>query len=257
MFIRFLSSRRLRFTSVHFLVSLLIIGATSGFVFGVLYPAPFDKLSGVSSVLILLILVDIVLGPLCTFIVCKEDKTSRQVGFDLTVIVCVQSLAFLIGVSSLYQGRPVYVAFEIDRLRVIYASDVENAVHTEAVGSLGGVFSMGPKFIAIRNFEGEEERMRYTLSALKGYPIALNSELWVSYGDMKKEILRAAMPVAEVVKKKPNYAAAIEYSLFPLKRLPGDFLMLPIIGRRSDFMALIDARTADVVGYVNVDYYLD
>lgn len=72
------------------LSSALALGVTSLLVFG-WYPWPYFMALGGLMLVALIVGVDVVLGPLLTFIVFKPGKKSLK--FDLTVIALVQAAA--------------------------------------------------------------------------------------------------------------------------------------------------------------------
>ena len=109
---------------MHLLFSVLVAVVVALWVFGVWYPAPFRDLSGGLHLFGILIAVDLVLGPLATTVVSKPGKSLREWRMDVALIVLLQFAALGYGVWTMYQARPVYLAFEIDRLRVVNAVDV-------------------------------------------------------------------------------------------------------------------------------------
>jgi hypothetical protein len=63
---------KLKAASIHLAISAFILAAFLLIVFSVWYPAPFADISGLNNLLAVLIGVDLVLGPLLTFIVFKK-----------------------------------------------------------------------------------------------------------------------------------------------------------------------------------------
>ena len=84
---------RLRFAVTHFLISAAVVGTFVAFVLFVLYPSPLSWLEGVTLVLLLVIAVDLCLGPLLTAIVSSPLKPRRELVRDLTAIGVVQLAA--------------------------------------------------------------------------------------------------------------------------------------------------------------------
>jgi hypothetical protein len=77
------------------------------------------------TVLAIMVGVDVVLGPLLTFIVAASAKPRRILARDVGVIVLVQLVAFGYGVTTLWHGRPLYYAFSVNCLSVVQAQDIE------------------------------------------------------------------------------------------------------------------------------------
>jgi hypothetical protein len=108
-----------------------LLGSTTALtlVLGALYLGwyrwPGWYLSGVVHVVALMIGIDVVLGPLLTFIVAKPVKSRRELGRDIVTIVAVQLVALIYGASTLWSGRPLYYAFSADCLQIVQASDID------------------------------------------------------------------------------------------------------------------------------------
>ena len=104
-------------------MSAAIVGSACAIIFFVWYPHPYFLATGAWTVLRVLIAVDLGLGPLCTLIVFKPGK--RRLKFDLAAIALVQLAALVYGVISIYQDRPYYTVFAVDRFYVLAGEDVD------------------------------------------------------------------------------------------------------------------------------------
>ena len=117
-------SRRLRFAGVHLILSAGVVSVIALWMFLVWYPEPFFSLSGGLHLFAILVVVDLMLGPCATLVVSSPGKSTREWRLDMTLIVFLQMAAMAYGSWTVYQARPVYMAFEIDRFRTIHAIDV-------------------------------------------------------------------------------------------------------------------------------------
>ena len=89
------------------------------------YHWPGWYLSEAVRVILMMVAVDVVLGPLLTLIVASSKKSFRVLGRDIGIIVTVQLVALLYGATTLWSGRPLYYAFSTDCLEVVQASDID------------------------------------------------------------------------------------------------------------------------------------
>ena len=89
---------------IQILISLVIISIFALVVFYIWYPKPFVEISGVLEPLKLLVIVNIIIGPMLTFIVYKKDK--KHLRLDLSLIVLMQIVALGYGIYTIYNGRP-------------------------------------------------------------------------------------------------------------------------------------------------------
>ena len=98
---------RWKAAAIHLSISALIGLATAALVFGVWFPPPYSHAAGADRLILLLLGVDIVVGPLLTLIVYRHGKWGMR--FDLWVIALLQAGAFLYGMSVVLTSRPVFV----------------------------------------------------------------------------------------------------------------------------------------------------
>ena len=89
-------SKRLKFFLSHLSLSILIALIVMGLVFFVWYPTPLAKAVGVTHIFLMILAIDVIVGPLLGLLVYKESKKSLK--FDLTVIIFIQISALLYGV---------------------------------------------------------------------------------------------------------------------------------------------------------------
>lgn len=100
-------SKRIKFFIGHLSVSLLIAIATAILIFLVWYPQPLAKAVGVTSLFVMLIIIDVIIGPLLGLLVYKEGKNTLK--FDLAVVILTQLSAFTFGFYTIAQGRPLWI----------------------------------------------------------------------------------------------------------------------------------------------------
>jgi hypothetical protein len=89
------------------------------------YRGPGWYLSGVARVVVVLGLVDVCLGPTLTLIIANPRKPRRLFVRDIGTIVAVQIVALAYGAMTVWQGRPLYYTFSVDRLQMVQASDLK------------------------------------------------------------------------------------------------------------------------------------
>ena len=84
-------SKRLKFFLGHLSISMLIALCVVGVVFFIWYPSPLSKAVGVTHIFLMLLVIDVILGPLLGLLVYKEGKKTLK--FDLSVIIVIQIAA--------------------------------------------------------------------------------------------------------------------------------------------------------------------
>jgi hypothetical protein len=115
---------RLKALGLHLLASTVALMLIFGALYLGWYRWPGWYLADVSQVVLVMAGVDLVVGPLLTFIVAGANKPRRVLTRDIAVIVAVQLFALLYGAMSIWNGRPLYYAFSENVLQVVQAYDI-------------------------------------------------------------------------------------------------------------------------------------
>lgn len=104
----------------HLLVSLIIALLTLAVIFFVWYPSPLEKATGVTHIAVMLLVIDLIIGPLLTLMVYKKGK--KTLVFDITIIVFIQVIAYLYGLFHVYEGKPAWLVQINDRVVMVSPS---------------------------------------------------------------------------------------------------------------------------------------
>ena len=115
---------RWKAAAIHLSISVCVGPAAAALIFGVWYPPPYSHAVGADQLILLLLGVDVVLGPLLTLVVFKSGKKSLR--FDLTVIALLQVCAFLYGMSVVVRARPAFIVGRVDRFVIVSANDLDD-----------------------------------------------------------------------------------------------------------------------------------
>jgi hypothetical protein len=116
---------RLRAFGLHLLASLIVLTSLLGALYLGWYRWPGWYLADVSQVVLVMMGVDLVVGPVLTFVVAGSSKPRRVLARDVVMIVAVQLAALTYGTVSLWNGRPLYYAFSENVLQLVQAYDID------------------------------------------------------------------------------------------------------------------------------------
>ena len=89
------------------------------------YRWPGWYLTDVTKVIVVMVCVDVVLGPTLTLIIANKNKARRELARDIGIIAFVQLCALAYGSVSLWNGRPMYYAFSETVLQLVQAYDID------------------------------------------------------------------------------------------------------------------------------------
>src|SRR6202047_4732239 len=118
---------RLKAFSLHLLSSATVLTLILGSLYFGWYRWPGWHLTDVKTVVLVMVCVDVVLGPTLTLIIANKNKPHRELVRDIGIIVTVQLCALIYGSASLWNGRPLYYAFSENVLQLVQAYDIDAA----------------------------------------------------------------------------------------------------------------------------------
>lgn len=248
-------SARVRAAFIHFLVSLCIILPIGVIIFGVWYPSPYRSISGGGDLFSLLMFVDMMLGPLITFVIFSRQKSVWILRRDIFIVVLLQLSALGYGVWSIAVARPVHLVFEIDRFRIVHAIEVERVFLEKALPSLQSLPWNGPTLLAVRPFRSMQEKMEATVAALQGVHLGYRADLWIPYQQAIPAILAAAKPTQLLIRRFPEKATLINAELVRINRSPESIVALPLVARASYWTVFLDPLTAEVISFIPLDSF--
>jgi hypothetical protein len=115
---------RLKAFGLHLLASTTVLTLIFGSLYLGWYRWPGWYLADVSQVVFVMAGVDVVVGPLLTFVIARSSKPRRELARDIAMIVIVQLIALIYGSASIWNGRPLYYAFSETVLQLVQAYDI-------------------------------------------------------------------------------------------------------------------------------------
>lgn len=180
-------SKRLKFflghLSISFLVALLVIGL----VFFLWYSSPLATAVGVTHIFLMLLAIDVVIGPILGLLVYKEGKKSLK--FDLTVIIFLQLSALCYGIYSIEQGRPAWLVFYADRFELVRKNEIMDQNINHAQPQFQQPSWLKPQFVATEFAKNIEQRSDDMFAeVLGGISIAQRPERYVDFIQAKEQI---------------------------------------------------------------------
>lgn len=233
---------RWKAAGIHVCISALIGLIAAALIFGVWYPPPYSRAAGADKLVLLLLGVDVVLGPLLTLIVFRAGKWGMR--FDLTVIAIAQACAFLYGTSVVVRARPAFIVANVDRFSLVTANEIDPADYAKAKrAEFTSAPWAGPRIIGALPPTDIEERNRIVLAGPGGKDIDVMPQYYVDYAETSKDLLRRAKTIDELTRAHTDARAAIDTWLHEHQRSADDVKWVPLSARRATLTMLLDGRT--------------
>jgi hypothetical protein len=249
---------KLRFRSAakamafHFLWSLLVATAVAALVFGVWFPHPYRQMAGGTELFFIVMGVDIVCGPLLTFVLFNPAKPKRELFIDLSLVVVLQLAALAYGIWTVYQARPLYLVHEVDRFKVIALADVDAAELAKLPEALQPQFFKGSQTVGLREASNDERKAVMFEAVQGGRDYGERPGFYVAYDAAQAAKTYAkAKPLENFVKKHPDKQAEIDKLQTQAGADAKLLRYLPIIARQ-DWVAVLDSQ-GNIVGYLQGD----
>ena len=148
---------RYKAAGIHFGWSACVGLLAALMVFAVWYPWPYREMSGGQQLFLMIVSIDLVLGPLLTLAVFNPRKLRTVMFRDLAVIVTVQLSALVYGLHVVHIARPVALVYEGTRFRTVSDVDVVHEELSAAPVELKRLSLSGPLVLATREPKDEKE----------------------------------------------------------------------------------------------------
>ncbi len=244
---------RWKAASIHLLCSVALALLAGALVFGLWFPPPYFHASGGDRLVLILIGVDLVIGPLLTLIIFKSGKKGLK--FDLACIGFVQVAALVYGLSVITTSRPAFVVATIRRFVVVPANALDQRDLAQASSpDFRGLSWTGPRLVSAQVPQGDaaahEEIMAATMA---GKDIDRLPKYYAPIEAIQGELKQRAKPLTTLIAQKPEVNRPIaEAALAKFGRSLERTGYMPLIAPRGELVMLIDLDTGKPVGPIEL-----
>ena len=243
---------RLKAAAIHLSLSCTAVGLLAGSMWLIWYRPPFLQIDGGLHVLRIVVLVDVVLGPLLTFIV--FDRAKPGLRRDLLIIATLQVCAFGYGAGTLYLHRPVFVAAAEAGLYCVNWPDLKKAGGNLAAAEALARGADGPVFVHVRLPAAPAERAAMWKSASAGgsLPIHQAHRFEAMTLDRWDALLRADTRVDDLAKNDPDIASELARVRSTHAALPAALMaFVPMSCRYGLVLMVFDRQTRGLIDWMN------
>lgn len=241
----------------HLALSLFIAAAAALLIFNIWYPPPYGKLAGGFSLFSILMTVDIIMGPCLTFAVFNTAKPKSEIRRDIGIIVLLQLAALGYGVHSLMAARPIYLAYEGNRFRLVTMADIDPTSLDKALPSFQKIGYTGPQLIGTRLANVDDPELRDSImQSLEGFHPSYRPERWVPYDSLRNNLLSDLFDLKKLIQKHPASTDDIRHALSQhgLTASTAGYLPLDVEkGTPVNWSVIVDRNTGQPVTYLPLD----
>ena len=238
---------RWKASGIHFSISLMIGIFAFCMLYFVYYPQPYFEPAGASKLVLILLSVDVVLGPLLTLVVFKSGKKSLKL--DLSVIAAVQMAALLYGLHIMWAARPVFVVASVDRLELVYAGDITDKAFAAATFPEFSKESVTGPVLAVVRQPKPEENAEVMDIIQAGSDLHLHPRYFVpaTPAELSNFWVRAKQ-----LKDLPENARKVLEAYVKAHGIKGKLVAVPLKGRVDQYTLLVEQESNKIVAAFEV-----
>lgn len=210
------------------------------------YSYPLSLAVSFWPIALIFCVVNLLIGPFLAFLVYKEGKKSLK--FDLSVIILIQAIAFCYGAYSIFDARPAWIVYSVDRFELVKNTDI----YIEDINKVQSEYRQapwfGPQFTAVELSTDQTQRgqdafnavfANLTLSKQPEKYIALQSSQSKIRLKMQDLILLDQYNSPQKVKMTlSKYTEA--YGFVPLKTVKEDMVVL--LNKHGEVIGVVNLR---------------
>lgn len=237
---------RIKFFLVHIITSVIIAFLLTLLVFFIWYPSPLATAVGVTHIFLMLLVIDVILGPLLGLLVYKEGKKTLK--FDLSVIILIQIAALCYGIFSIEQGRPAWLVYNVDRFELVRKNELVDTNIQQARPQFQQPSWFKPQYAATEFAKDIQQRNDEMFAeVLGGISIAQRPERYVELTQAKTQIQQRALPLKELEQYNPK--TDVEKTL---AKYPKADAWLPLKANAVDMVVLVNKESASIIKIVDL-----
>ncbi|MFW1810151.1 TfpX/TfpZ family type IV pilin accessory protein [Acinetobacter ursingii] len=239
-------SKRQKFFLGHLGLSLSLAVIILMWVFFCWYPSPLAKAVGVTHIFLMMLAIDVIVGPVLGFIVYKEGKKTLK--FDLSVIILIQLSALCYGVYSIGQGRPAWLVYNVDRFELVRNNEIIDQNIQRAKPEYQHPSWFKPQYVATTFAQDIKTRNDDMFAeALGGISLAQKPERYVALTQVKNQIQQRVQNLNEL----NQYNVKQDVSKI-LKQYPEADSWVPLKANAVDMVVLMNKEKGKVVKIIDL-----
>ena len=198
---------------------------------------------------------DVTCGPLLTLLVFNPEKSKFKWRFNLAVIIVLQLCALSYGLHASATARPVFLAFEGNRFRVVQANDVDPERLKEARPEFTTLSLTGPRLIGTRLAQPTDADFPASLQlALNGLPPAFRPTRWMPYLEQQAQVLKELKPLSELRARNSANSTEIGRMVHAGDLEENELGYLPLVNdEKNDWVVVVSRQDALPRAYLHID----
>lgn len=239
-------SKRLKFFTAHLAVSFLVLSLVALLVFKLWYPQPLAGVTGILHIFLILLVIDVVVGPLLCLLVYKEGKKTLK--FDLSVIILIQISAFIFGLYSVAAARPIWIVFNMNSFDLIRGNDTDTRYVKDIPTDFKNASWFGPRYVAVLPSTDKQQFKTDMFEGFAGLTLSQKPQRYVPLTQAAQEIRASAKDLSLLYRfNKQSDVDAL------LKQYPAADAWLPLQRVKNEKVVLINKQKVEAIKVVDLN----
>jgi hypothetical protein len=234
----------------HLALSAIIGASVLAAMIFVWYSPPYFEAAGGNDLVLLMVGIDVALGPLLTLAVFNPGKGMRKLRFDLVVIATCQVAALAYGVHVMFTARPSYLVFAVDRFDLVMANTLPDQELAKASPPYDRRPLGKPPTVGARVPDDPKLKEESLFQALAGIDLPQQPRFYVRYDDVAKDAAMRAQPLKALRELNSDQHGRIDAVIRDSGRAEGDLAFLAAKAPNRDFAVIVDRSTGAIVDKV-------
>lgn len=238
---------------IHLAISAIIASAVVAFMLLIWYPHPIFAAVGGQQILMILLAVDVTLGPFATLLVFNTKKSRKALTLDLSVIALLQASALIYGMSVVFQARPVYLALVEDSFKLVTANTLSEEDIARARNPDYLTLPLtGPVYVYSTQPANVEEIQEVVTAELSGKGLQHLPKFYKPYAEYGHTAGKASRPVADLRKINPERIAEIDKAVRASGRIEADVGYLPLRASYRNLVVMVGKSDGKVLAMLDL-----
>jgi hypothetical protein len=242
---------------LHLLGSACLIALVLGGLYFGWYRWPGWYLAGALDIVLIMVGIDVVLGPLMTLIIANPNKPRRVLARDIGIIVAVQLVAFGYGFTTLWHGRPLYYTYSVRFLEMVQASDLspeQVALGQQLNPRFAPHWYSLPRWIYAPLPTDDAAAAKIVGSAVTGGDDVIQMpRFYKPWSEAIPDIRKNLRVLNTMTELAPDYQGIAAARLKQLGYSADEPRLLPMVGHGKPLVAVMDPATAQIKEWIRVD----
>ena len=248
---------RLKAVGLHLLGSACLLALALGSLYLGWYRWPGWYLAGALTIALVMAGVDVVIGPLLTLVIANPKKPRRELARDIAIIVVVQLIAAGYGITTLWNGRPLYYTYSEKFLEMVQAQDVsseEAALGRKLNPDLAPHWYSLPRWVYAplpKDDRAVEQIVQNSISG--GDDVIQMPRYFQPWQQGTAELRKTLRPVAKMTEISMKAKQVAGERMRELGVTVDQPVALPMLGRKNPIVGVIDPATGRIRALLRAD----